>query len=80
MNEQECQHGDWWPMRELSRDEYRIASAVAAKVLALAEVGVSPTHVVVHRTQFLGVSRLATLQIIRAGYIRQDEAALLVMA
>ena len=68
-------------MRELTEHEQRIANAVAKRLLELQEKGVrAPTRVAVHRTQFRGVGELLGLKLVRVGYIREDEAALLLMA
>lgn len=66
-------------MRALSRDEERIADVIAAKLLELEKVGHRPTHVAVNRMMFLGCGLLHGLAVIRAGYIKKDEAALLLI-
>ena len=66
-------------MRELSREEERIADAVGRKLLELQKSGHRPTHVAVYRTLFLHVGQLHGLKVIRAGYLPPDQAALMVV-
>lgn len=66
--------------RALTPGEELIVHAVDLQLRDLAQVNLSPSYVVVHRTEFLGIGRILGLPIIRAGYILPGEVAVLVMA
>ena len=68
-----------WPARDLSPDETRIANSVSQCLTELRNAGFEPTHCAVHRTLFLRCSTLLGLHLVRVGYMRKDEAALMVI-